>query len=270
MVCTFTLTAQVKAPQPSPACKIEQKVGLTDVTLEYSRPGVKGRTIFGDLVPYNKMWRTGANKNSMITFSDDVKVAGNDIAAGSYAIFATPSKDNWQIDLYSDTENWGTPREWDATKVAASFAARTMKNAKSQETFSITVENVKDASADIVISWADTRVAIPIMVPTDEMVMATIERTMDGPSAGDYYTAGRYLKDSGKDYDRALEYINMALEKGGDKFWIVRQKALTLAKMGNTKEAIKAAEKSMMLAKEAGNDDYVRMNEKSIKEWSSK
>ena len=120
-VALFSLgaNAQLKMPQPSPSAKIEQVIGLTDVSVEYSRPGMKGRTIYGDLVPYDKLWRTGANKNTMITFSDDVKVGGKELKAGSYAIFTKPGKENWEVIFYSDTENWGTPREWDDAKVAA-------------------------------------------------------------------------------------------------------------------------------------------------------
>ena len=269
LAVVFTTSAQVKAPQPSPFSKVEQKVGLTDVTLEYSRPGVKGRTIFGDLVPVDKMWRTGANKNSIVSFSSDVMIAGQELKAGSYAIFAKPSKQTWEINFYTDTENWGTPGEWDATKVAATVSAKVMNLNDKVESFTISIENLSDGGADLSIAWENTKVIVPFTVPTDKMVMASIEKTMAGPSSNDYYTAGRYYKDSGKDYDKALEMINKSIEmRGEEKFWMVRQKALTLAKLGRTKEAIAAATKSMELAKVAGNDDYVRNNEKSIAEWS--
>lgn len=269
LAMVMTISAQVKAPQPSPFTKVEQKVGLTDVTLEYSRPGVKGRTIFGDLVPLDKMWRTGANKNSIVSFSEDVMISGNELKAGSYAIFAKPSSQSWEINFYTDTENWGTPREWDATKVAATVTAKAMKLNDKVESFTIEIENLTDGGADLSISWANTKVVVPFSVPTDKMVMASIEKTMAGPSSNDYYTAGRYYKDSGKDYNKALEMINKSIEmRGEEKFWMVRQRALTLAKLGKTKEAIEAATRSMELAKEAGNDDYVRNNQKSIAEWS--
>lgn len=269
LAVVLTTSAQVKAPQPSPFSKVEQKVGLTDVTLEYSRPGVKGRTIFGDLVPLDKMWRTGANKNSIVSFSSDVMIAGNEVKAGSYAIFAKPSKNTWEINFYSDTENWGTPSEWDATKVAATVSPKVMNLNDKVESFTISIENLSDGGADLSISWENTKVTVPFTVPTDQMVMASIEKTMAGPSSNDYYTAGRYYKDSGKDYNKALEMINKSIEmRGEEKFWMVRQRALTLAKLGRTKEAIAAATKSMELAKAAGNDDYVRNNEKSIAEWS--
>ena len=263
LALSITVSAQVQAPQPSPSTKVEQKVGLTDVTLEYSRPGVKGRTIFGDLVTLDKMWRTGANKNSIVTFSTSVMINGKEIEAGSYAIFTKPSIQSWEINFYSETENWGTPEAWDASKVAATVLAKSTKLNDKVETFTISIENLSDGSADLSISWDKTKVVVPFTVPTDEMVMASIEKTMAGPSSNDYYAAGRYYKDSGKDYIKALEMINKSIEmRGEEKFWMVRQKALTLAKLGKT-------EKSIALAKIAGNDDYVKSNEKSIAEWES-
>ena len=268
LALSITVSAQVQAPQPSPSTKVEQKVGLTDVTLEYSRPGVKGRTIFGDLVTLDKMWRTGANKNSIVTFSTSVMINGKEIEAGSYAIFTKPSIQSWEINFYSETENWGTPEAWDASKVAATVLAKSTKLNDRVETFTISIENLSDGSADLSISWDKTKVVVPFTVPTDEMVMASIEKTMAGPSSNDYYAAGRYYKDSGKDYIKALEMINKSIEmRGEEKFWMIRQKALTLAKLGKIEEAIVAAEKSIVLAKIAGNDDYVKSNEKSIAEW---
>ena len=120
----YSVNAQITTPQPSPFSKIEQKVGLTDVTLEFSRPAMRGRTIFGNLVPYGKMWRTGANANTKITFSTDVTVGGSTLKAGTYAVFTTPNETSWDVIFYSDASNWGTPREWDDAKVAAKHAAR--------------------------------------------------------------------------------------------------------------------------------------------------
>ena len=269
LAMAMTVSAQVKSPAPSPSAKVEQQVGLTDVTLEYSRPGVKGRTIFGDLVPVDQMWRTGANKNSIVTFSTKVMVAGNAIEAGSYAVFAKPGKQTWEINFYSDTENWGTPEKWDVTKVAATVSARAMKLNDKVESFTMTIDNLSDGAADLSISWENTKVVVPFTVPTDEMVMASIEKTMAGPSSNDYYSAGRYYRDSGKDLNKSLEMINKSIDmRGEEKFWMVRQKALTLAKLGKYKEAITAANRSIELAKVAGNDDYVRNNTKSIAEWT--
>ena len=195
-------------------------------------------------------------------------INGKEIEAGSYAIFTKPSTQSWEINFYSETENWGTPEAWDASKVAATVLVKSTKLNDKVETFTISIENLSDGSADLSISWDKTKVVVPFTVPTDEMVMASIEKTMAGPSSNDYYAAGRYYKDSGKDYNKALEMINKSIEmRGEEKFWMIRQKALTLAKLGKIEEAIVAAEKSIVLAKIAGNDDYVKSNEKSIAEW---
>ena len=118
IIANFVIHAQVKTPQPSPHSVVTQVVGLTDVTIDYSRPGAKGRTIFGDLVPFGKLWRTGANANTIITFSDDVVIKGTTLKKGKYALYTTPKADMWEVIFYSDSDNWGTPENWDVNKVA--------------------------------------------------------------------------------------------------------------------------------------------------------
>ena len=150
---SFSINAQVETPQPSPISKLEQKVGLTDVTVEYSRPGVKGRTVFGDLVPYGKMWRTGANKNTTITFSDDVVIGKKTLKSGTYAIFATPNKETWDIVFYTNTENWGTPENWDESNVAAKATVKAHLTIK-ETTLPIEFEAQKEGNwfmAEIVV-----------------------------------------------------------------------------------------------------------------------
>jgi hypothetical protein len=262
--------AQIKTPQPSPFTKIEQKVGLTDVTLEYSRPGVKGRTVFGDLVPFNKLWRTGANKNSIITFSDDVKIAGNDVKAGSYSIFVKPTAAKWEVSFYNDTNNWGTPEKWDDSKVVAKTSVDVKKTTELVESFTMAINHLKNDSAVMNIVWENSSVAVPFSVPTDKNAVASIEKAMAGASAGDYFSAARYYLEGDKDMDKAKSWIDKAVEMTNDKprYWYLRQQSLIYAKMGSKKEAISIAKNSMKLAEKAGNDDYVKMNKDSVNEWS--
>jgi hypothetical protein len=262
--------AQIETPQPSPLTKVEQKVGLTDVTLEYSRPGVKGRTVFGNLVPFNKLWRTGANENSKVTFSDDVKIAGQDVKAGSYAIFATPTSKNWEVSFYSDTNNWGTPKNWDASKVAAKTTVAVKKTSSLVESFTISIGHLKNDSAVLNILWENTSIAIPFLVPTDKNAVASIEKVMSGASAGDYFSAARYYLEGNKDMSKAKTWIDKAVEMTNDKprYWYLRQQSLIYAKMGSKKEAISIAKNSMKLAEKAGNTDYVKMNKDSVNEWT--
>lgn len=263
--------AQVKTPAPSPGAKLEQKVGLTDVTLEYSRPSVKGRTVFGDLVPYDAVWRTGANKNSMITFSTDAEVDGQKLRAGSYAIFTKPGKETWDVYFYSDTENWGTPQDWDDSKVAAKINVKAHSIPFNVETFTLDINNITNSTATLEIIWEKTYVGIPFSVPTDDAVVASINAVMNGPSANDYFAAAIYYMQEGKDIQQAKKWIDMSVEMTKDqpRFWVLRNQSLIHAKAGSKTTAVAAAKKSLELAEKAGNADYVKMNKDSLKEWGA-
>jgi len=266
----FSANAQIETPQPSPFSKIEQKVGLTDVTLEYSRPSMRGREVFGDLVPFGKMWRTGANKNTMITFSDDVTIDGQSLKAGSYAIFVTPSEKSWDIVFYSDTQNWGTPGEWDSAKVAAKTTVEIVTMPTKVETFTIVLGNLTNSSAELGLIWETTYAGITFEVPTDVTVTASIEKTMAGPSANDYYAAAVYNLKEGKDLNKAKEWMDTAMSMVEEPaFWQLRQQSLLFAKMGDKKSAIATAKKSLEKSKEAKNNDYVKMNQDSLEEWGA-
>ena len=271
LTVSFTVNAQIEIPQPSPLQKIEQKVGLTDVTLEYSRPSMKGRTIFGDLVPHGKLWRTGANKNTTVTFSTDVTIGGKAVKAGTYAIFTKPNANNWEVLFYSDANNWGTPQNWDESKVAASVTAEVYELPMDIETFTISFDDLTNDSAVIGIMWEKTYVGVKFEVPTDKAVTAAITKVMNGPSADDYYASARYFLESGKDINQAVVWMDKAVEmtKDNPRFWWLRQQSLIKAKAGDKKGAIKAAKASLEGAEKAGNADYIKMNKDSLKEWGA-
>ena len=268
---TYTASAQIQTPQPSPFSKIEQKVGLTDVTLEFSRPGVKGRTIFGDLVPFGKVWRTGANANTKISFSTDVTVNGQTLKAGSYAIYTIPNKDKWEVMFYADSNNWGTPRKWDDSKVVAKATADVLPMPMKIETYTMTFDDITNNSAVIGILWENTYVGVQFETPTEKGVMASIDKVMGGPSPNDYYAAAVYYKEQGKDIAKAVKWIDKAvkLTKDQPRFWFYRQQSLIHAKAGDKKGAIAAAKTSLELATKAGNADYMKMNKDSLKEWGA-
>lgn len=266
-----SVNAQVKSPQPSPAAKIEQTVGLTDLSIAYSRPGVKGRTVFGDLVPYDKVWRTGANKAVQFSTSTDIKFGGKDVKAGTYALFTLPGKDKWDVILYTDTEIWGTPETWEESKEAARVTVPVKNLTDHVESFTISIDNIQNSEdADLSISWAKTKVTVKITTPTNEIAQKSIEATMAGPSAADYYSAANYYLEMGKDMDQAYKWINKAIEmrEGETPFWMLRRKSLIEAHLGMKKEAIETAKLSLAAAEKAGNADYVKMNKDSIAEWS--
>lgn len=261
-------SAQVQTPQPSPASKIEQTVGLTQVSIEFSRPSKRGRDLMGALVPYGELWRTGANKNTVITFSDEVSVGEQKLAAGSYALYTRPGKEQWEVFFYSDTENWGTPSEWDANKVAASIEVPTQKT-QTIESFSIWISNLTNNGADLNLGWGMAKISIPFGVPTIAKATASINKALkNNPAHRDYYSAAVYYLQEGQDLNQAKAWIGKAIEGKDDAYWYFRQQSLILAGLNETQAAIDAAKKSLALAEKAGNMDYVRMNNASIAEWS--
>lgn len=268
----FSLEAQIQTPAPSPFSKLEQKVGLTDVTVEYSRPAMRGRKIFGDLVPFDAIWRTGANQNTKITFSDDVTIKGKELKAGSYAIYSRPNEAVWEIFFYSDTENWGTPQEWDASKVAATVKVETVEIPMPIETFTITIDDLHNNGGTLGILWENTYVGVDFVVPTVKKATKSIEATMANTAdlkAGDYYAAGSYFFAEGMNMEKAKEWVSKAVEMdGGKAYWMMRTQSLIYAKLGDKKAAVEAAKKSLAAAQAAGNQDYVKMNKDSLKEWA--
>lgn len=262
--------AQVSTPQASPKASVEQIVGLTQVDVDYARPAKRGRLVFGDLVTYGKLWRTGANENTKVTFGDDIKIGGKKLAKGTYALFTIPKADTWEILFYTDTNNWGLPQSWDENKVALAASVTPDKLNESVEYFTIAVEPLDANNGELVLQWDYTSVNIPFEVPTHEKAMASIKISLGANATQrDYYSAAQYLYAADDDLNLALDYINKSLELGKDQpFFILRQKALIQAKAGDKKGAIATANLSMEAAQKAGNDEYVRMNRTSIQEWS--
>lgn len=262
---------KITTPQSSPIARVEQRVGLTDISIEYSRPGVKGRTIFGNLVPYGKTWRTGANANTTITFSTDVTIDGNIIKAGSYGIYSVPNKDIWEVLFYSETNKRGVPKDWDESKVVFKTNVEAVGMPMNIETFTIMFNELTNSSAVMGLLWEQTFIGIKIEVPTDQIVMGTINKVMSSnPTANDYYNAAIYYNHQNKDLQQANEWMEKAMsltEKPA--FWQLRQQSLIVAKIGNAKKAIEIAKKSLALSKEAENDAYIKMNTESLKEWEA-
>ena len=260
-------SAQIQTPQPSPASELHQTVGLTEVVVNYSRPSMRGRAIFGDLVPFGKMWRTGANANTTISFGDAVTIGETTLAAGTYALFTKPGAVNWDVYFYTDTNNGGLPAQWDESKVAAQITVPVHKMEMPVETFTITIDDLTNNGAAIGLIWADTYVGVPFGVPTAAKAMRSIETVMGGPTGNDYFAAASYYHEEGQDLQKAREWIDKAVAQNPNAFWMSRRQSLIYAALGDTKGAIAAAKKSLEVAKKAGNADYVKMNEDSLREW---
>lgn len=269
MAITYLSSAQITTPSASPGATFTQAVGLAEVKVEYSRPNAKGRQVFGanGLVPNDAFWRTGANSATKITFSSEVMVEGAKLNAGSYAILTKPGSSSWMVNFYPhEGTDWTA---YQSKTPAASVKVNPMDLPFAIETFSIFIGDVTATGATLQIIWDTKLVPVSITVDTDTRVMASIERVMAGPSNNDYFTAGSYYHDAGKDLEKALMYVQKAT-KSNPAFWQLRKESLILADLKRYPEAIETAKKSLALATEAKNNDYIKMNNDSIKEWSMK
>lgn len=265
------LNAQVVTPKASPVAKLQQKVGLADIQIEYSRPGAKGRTIYGDLIPYGQMWRLGANENTKITSSEALIFGKDTLKAGTYALFAKPGETSWELYFYADYSNWGLPDPWDAQKVVLQANAAVQKIQDYQENLSIELDALSNNGGTLLITWENTKVSLPFTLNTKAKVLASIDKTMAGPSANDYHAAATYYFNENLDLKKALEWSTKAVElRGNSAYWMTRLKAQLQAANGDYKGAIETAKISIEAAKADGDDAYVRANEKSIAEWSKK
>jgi len=271
IIANFTIEAQVKTPQSSPKALINQTVGLTDVEINYSRPSARGRAVFGNLVPFGKVWRTGANENTTVSFSDDVVIDGKTLKKGKYALYTIPKIESWDIIFYSTTDNWGNPAEWNEANVALKTTVKPETLTKKVETFTLGISGLDNNFGFLEIYWENSYAAVKFEVPTQKTAMANIEKALAGPTAGDYFSAAQFLYQSNGDVAKALVYVNKALDMSAEKpFWYTRQKSLIQAKLGDKKGAIETAKLSLAAAEIAKNQDYVKMNKDSITEWSKK
>lgn len=274
ILANYIVEAQVKTPQSSPESTILQTVGLTKVEVVYHRPSIKGRIVFGELVPFGKVWRTGANENTTISFSEDVVIDGKSLAKGKYALYTLPKADNWEVIFYKTTDNWGTPDTWDEANVILRTNTKPVITDRRLETFTISFGNIDLDSATLELAWEKTYINMKFDVPTKKAVTASIEKVLAGPTAGDFFSAGQYYFQSNSDLNKSLELVNkgISLVKAGDDipFWYLRQKSLIQAKLNDTKGAIESAKLSLAGATKAKNNDYIKMNTDSISEWSKK
>ena len=265
--------SQVKIPLASPKSKLVQIVGLTNFEINYHRPSIKERIVYGELVPFGKHWRTGANENTTISFDQNIEIKGNKISKGHYSLYTIPRADLWEIILYKDTNNWGVPKQWDQNKVVLSFNSSPITIMESVESFTIDFNDFRNDSATLNLMWERTKISIPIKVPTQEEVEKSITETLSGPSHKEYFQSAQFYHQSNKKLDQALLWINKAIELANqDKkapFWYYRLQSLIYAKQGNLSLAIEAAKTSLSGAIKANNQDYIRQNNRSLQQWLS-
>jgi len=263
--------AQLRHPKASPAQEIRQEIGLCSIGVSYSRPAVRGREIFGELVPYGRIWRVGANESTKIRLSCPVLVAGNPVPAGTYALYAFPEETAWEVAFHRDTTHWGDGRDaYNPAEDLFRFEVYPEVASEGKENFEISFDSIRHDGAQMVWHWDHTRIRIPIAVDTRSAMEAEIQRALSrDPTAQTYYEAARYLQESGRDTDRALDYVDRALELGGDTYYFHRVRSLLLARKGALKEAIRAATRSMELARAEGKDEFVRISKRNIELWKN-
>ena len=255
---------QLRTPAPSSTQTVKQDFGLSNIELSYSRPGMKNRKIYGDLVPFGKVWRTGANNATTVTFGEEVSIGGKKVPAGKYGLVTIPDKNSWTIIITKQTDIT-SPANYKMDQDVVRVEAKPVKINDNVETFTMQFANVKPTSLDLQMLWENTMVSLPITTDVETRVMGQIDNLMNKDNRP-YFAAAMYYMDNGKDMNQALTWLDKAIEQNPKAFWIHHQRANALAKLGKKDEAKTAANKSMELAKEAKNDDYVRLNEKLLAE----
>jgi hypothetical protein len=265
----ITALAQIETPQPSPLGTVTQKVGLNEFGITYSRPSLKGRKAYGEVVPFDKLWRFGANMATTFKSNDEFSIQGTKIPAGEYSFFAIPGATEWTMILNKTAKMSGTSNYKEAEDQLR-FKVKPEATAYKTETFTIQFVNLKDKQATVEILWDNVKVAFEINVDFDAKVMKQIDETLSGPSAGSYYRAASYYFSNTKDMKKALEWVNKSIEKGGEKYWIVSLKAQIQAANEDYKGAVETANKAITLAKADEDDAYVKSNTERIAEWTPK
>jgi Protein of unknown function (DUF2911) len=267
--CSMVANAQ-ELPQASPMSRLEQRIGLTDIVIKYSRPSVKGRKLWGDLIPYNQVWRSGANSATLIAFTDNVVINGQTLPAGEYSFYTIPTETEWTIIFNKNIKLWGSDG-YKAEEDALRFKVTPDMNAPNTETMHFVFDNITTNSGQLHFKWEKLNLSMSIGVDTDTKALANIKRSIgDVENAYRTYNASAtYLLDANKEPQQALDWAKKSVNSQ-EKFWNLQTLSRALATNGLYKEAVLAAEKSLKLSTEAKNDAYIQMNKKNIEEWKKK
>lgn len=261
--CTIASQAQVKIPAASTMQTTKQSFGLGTLEWSYSRPNLKGRSIYTDVAPAGKLWRTGANGPTTLTVTDEITIGGKKITTGKYGLLTIPDKSQWTV-IISKQDNIGANlKDYKEADDVVRLKVKPVTIAIPTETFTIQLADVKSESAELQLRWGNIVIPVPIKTDVDSRIMASIDASMKSANP-DYTTAAAYYLENGKDINKALEWYAASAGKNPKAFWEMYQYARALAKAGKKKEAKEMATKSMQVAKEAGNDEYVRNNQKLI------
>lgn len=279
-----TYAQDLKLPAPSPTAVLKQDFSTSAIELAYSRPAMRGRKIFGDLVPYGKVWRTGANTATKITFGEDVSLEGiaakpgaemPDLAPGthyekvkfkipkgSYALYTVPGRNAWKVIINKGVGNWGVSG-FDAKDDVAEFIIPAAKATETVQSFTIAIDNISIDQCDLVLSWENTKITIPVLADNDKRITDYLEKSINEPKRP-YQQAANYYLETGKDLDKALAYTDKAIEENKEAFWLYWLKARIYQKQGKKKEALAAAQKSATLAAATPYADEYKRNAETL------
>lgn len=256
--------AQVQLPPASSTTTIIQGLGIKNIILSYQRPNAKGRKIFGDLVPYNEVWRTGANNIPTLTLDEEVEIEGNKVPAGTYGLFTIPTPSEWTIILSKNPKQWGA-YQYKQEDDFLRFKVKPQKLANKVETFTILFEDVTTNSTKVTLAWENTQVAFSIKTDQSKEIMESIEHAMQGERKP-YFQAAQYYYTSNLDIAKASEWVKLADQGNTSAPHIKYWKSLILNKAGDKAGARKAAEEGIEMAKKANNPEYVKLNTQALKE----
>jgi len=260
--------AQVKFPSPSPAQTIKQEFGLGNIEVNYSRPAAKGRRVFGDLVPYGKLWRTGANAATKLSFSDPVELEGRKLDSGTYALYTIPGEENWEVIINKGVKNNGT-EGYKESEDLVRFKVEPLKTKTKTEVFTIQFANIRRDSCEIHLMWEKKLIVIPVTVNIKEKIRAQIEAAMLTDNKP-YWQAAQFYNEYDFSFNKALENVNKATEASPKAYWMFLYKAKIQQELGDNAAAMASSNISLALSREAKNEDYIKMNEKLQKELKRK
>jgi len=263
--------AQLTLPEPSPSATVKQKIGFTDLTIAYSRPGVKGRTIYGGLVPYGKIWRTGASDATILTLTDPVKIGGKLLPAGSYSLFTIPNRGEWTIIVNKHVGGHGLDG-YDEKNDVMRFPAKVDSSTRFYESFTIEAQELVRNQATIYLNWANTSVHFPLVSNADERITAQIQervKTATDEDPGIFFQSATYFFEQDKETKQALAWATKAAQLKPAYNYLHLQAKLQ-ARAGDYKGAVTTARKASELAAEKKLTEFVTLNNRLIAEWEKK
>lgn len=261
-----SLAQDLKLPALSPTSKITQDFSTSTIEISYSRPSMRGRKVFGDIVAYGEAWRTGANAPTKIKIGEELVIGGQTVKPGEYVLYAIPAQSKWEVVINKGNSSWGATG-FDKNDDVARFKIKPQALSETVQTFTINIADITLNSCDLELMWEKTKVVIPVVANNNERLTASIDKTLSKPTLP-YHQAASYYFETDQNLDKAYEYATKATEQNPQAFWSYHLKARIAQKLGRKKEAIEAANKSIELAKGSALEaEYQRNNQKIIKSF---